>query len=114
MSLSSSSLLPPVYMSNAVCSSRESNPFCRICNQLEVPLGHVGDVTCNMVQPCFVRSQLLHGPTMFCLITVATWSNHVLFDHSCFTGLSLILKVSLDGGKHRQHAVRPTLPHLDN
>ena len=42
MSLRSSSQQPPV-MSNAIGSSRESNPSRRICHLRAVPLGHVAD-----------------------------------------------------------------------
>ena len=40
MSLRSSSQQPPVYMSNAIGSRRESNPSRRICHLRAVPLGH--------------------------------------------------------------------------
>ena len=34
-------------MSNAIGSSRESNPSRRICNLRAVPLGHVADIFAN-------------------------------------------------------------------
>ena len=46
MSLRSSSQQPPgkVYMSNAIGSSRESNPSRRICRLRAVSLGHATDI----------------------------------------------------------------------
>ena len=43
MSLHSSSQQPPGHMSNAIGSSRESNPSRRICHLRAVPLAHVAD-----------------------------------------------------------------------
>ena len=43
MNLRSSSQQPPVNLSNAIGSSRESNPSRRICHLRAVPLGHVAD-----------------------------------------------------------------------
>ena len=56
MSLCSSSQQPPV-MSNAIGSSRESNPSRRICHLRAVPLGHVADrseIALSKIDPCGV------------------------------------------------------------
>ena len=50
-------------MSNAIGSSRESNPSCRICHLSAVPLGYVADKTLSLttgeeMQPPF----FLNGP----------------------------------------------------
>ena len=47
MSLRSSSQQLPGIMSNAIGSSRESNPSRRICNLRAVPLGHVADMNAS-------------------------------------------------------------------
>ena len=66
MSLRSASQQPPVivYMSNAIGSSRESNPLRRICHLRAAPLGHVADKQTSK-QNCLGRKQNCLG--LYCV-----------------------------------------------